>query len=158
MAWACLGWRGHGRLEFLKPGEMMNNVRYCQVLEDKLELFMTQHNSTHFFQDGAPCHRSKVVTNWFVEKPHIQLIKWQGDSPDLNPIENASAWMKMQLRESHPTNLDQLREEVKRLWVLRMEDSQILRSLVESMPKRLLEVIERGGNTVRYRKHVCYVL
>jgi hypothetical protein len=31
-----------------------------------------------------------------------------------------------------------------------MEDSQILRSLVESMPKRLLEVIERGENTTHY--------
>ncbi len=43
-----------------------------------------------------------------------------------------------------------MREEIKRLWVLRMEDSQILRSPVESMPKRLLEVIERGGNTTLY--------
>jgi hypothetical protein len=40
--------------------------------------------------------------------------------------------------------------EIKRLWVLRMEDSQILRSLVEFMPKRLLEVIERCGNTTHY--------
>jgi hypothetical protein len=55
--------------------------------------------------------------------------------------------MKMQLQESHPTNLDQLREEIKRLWVLRVEDSQIMRILMESMPKRPLEVIERGGNT-----------
>jgi hypothetical protein len=54
--------------------------------------------------------------------------------------------MKMQLQESHHTNPDQLREEIKRLGGLRMEDSQILRSLKESMPKRLLEVIERGGN------------
>jgi hypothetical protein len=40
--------------------------------------------------------------------------------------------MKMQLQESHPINLDQLREKIKRLWVLRMEDSQILRSLMYS--------------------------
>ncbi len=42
-----------GGLEFLKPGEMMNGVRYRQVLEDKLELFLAQHNTTHFLQDGA---------------------------------------------------------------------------------------------------------
>jgi hypothetical protein len=48
---------GAGGLEFLKPGEMINGVRYCQVLEDKLELFMAQNNTTHFLQDGAPCHR-----------------------------------------------------------------------------------------------------
>jgi hypothetical protein len=39
-----------------------------------------------------------------------------------------------------------------------MEDSQILRSLVESMPKRLLEVIERGGNTTYKRKNVYHML
>ena len=111
---------------------------------------MAQHNTTHFLQDGAPCHRSKVVSNWFKEKPHIQLIKWPGNSPDLNPIENVWAWMKMQLQESHLTNLDQLKEEITRLWVMRMQDSQVLRNLVESMPKRLQEVIERGGNTTHY--------
>jgi hypothetical protein len=83
-----LSWRGRGGLEFLKPGEMKNGVRYRQVLKDKLDLFMAQHNTTHFLQDGAPCHRSKLVAKWFAEKTHIQLIKWLGDSPDLNPIEN----------------------------------------------------------------------
>jgi hypothetical protein len=68
MAWACFSWRGRGGLGFLKPGETMNGVRYRQVLEDKLELFMAQHNSTHFIQDGATCHRSKVMTKWFAER------------------------------------------------------------------------------------------
>jgi hypothetical protein len=31
-----------------------------------------------------------------------------------------------------------------------MEDSQILRSLMESIPKRLMEVFEMGGNTTHY--------
>jgi hypothetical protein len=58
--------------------------------------------------------------------------------------------MKMKLQESHPTNLDQLREEIKRLWVLRMEDRQILRSLIEKMPKKLREVIARERNTTDF--------
>ncbi len=45
---------------------MMNGVRYHQVLEDKLELFIAQHNTTHFLHDGA---------KWFVEKHHFQVIK-----------------------------------------------------------------------------------
>jgi transposase len=39
------------------------------------------------------------------QHPHIQLIKWPGNSPDLNPIENVWAWMKVQLRESTVCNL-----------------------------------------------------
>jgi hypothetical protein len=31
-----------------------------------------------------------------------------------------------------------------------MDDSQILRIPMESIPKRLLEIIERGGNTTHY--------
>ena len=37
-----------------------------------------------------------------------------------------------------------------RLWTVRMADSDYLRSLVESMPRRLAEVIERGGNPTKY--------
>ena len=40
--------------------------------------------------------------------------------------------------------------EIKRLWVLRMEDSDYLKKLVESMPRRLAEVIERSGACTKY--------
>jgi hypothetical protein len=34
--------------------------------------------------------------------------------------------MKMQLKETHPTNLEELKVEIKKLWVFRMDDSQYL--------------------------------
>ena len=37
-------------------------------------------------QDGAPCHRAKVTTNFLRE--NIAVLEWPGNSPDLNPIEN----------------------------------------------------------------------
>ena len=116
MAWACFSWRGRGGLEFLKKGEMMNGVRYVQVLGDKLVPFMQIHGTTHFLQDGAPCHRAKIVSDWFKERPDIQLIKWPGNSPDFNPIENVWSWMKLQLQETHPTNLEELKEEIRKMW------------------------------------------
>ncbi len=51
MAWGCFSWRGRGGLEFLEKGEMMNGVRYRQILESKLEIFMHQHNTTHFLHN-----------------------------------------------------------------------------------------------------------
>ncbi len=111
---------------------------------------MNQYGTSHFLQDGAPCHRSKIVTAWFTERPHIQLIKWPGNSPDLNPIENVWAWMKLQLRNCNAKNLGELKQEITKLWVTKMEDLVCLKSLVESMPHRLQEVIERGGSSCHY--------
>ncbi len=128
----------------------MNGQRYLQVLEEKLEHFMRMHRTTHFLQDGAPCHRSTIVKAWFAARPDIKLIDWPGNSPDLNPIENCWSWMKGQLVNSTSTNLKELQEEIKRLWMIKMADSQYLKSLVESMPRRLAEVIERGGATTKY--------
>ena len=73
------------------------------------------------------------------------------NSPDLNPIENAWSWMKKQLSEtSTVTNMVDWKREVTELWVLRMSDSQYLQNLVESMPRRLEDVISREGNHTKY--------
>ena len=42
----------------------MNAQQYTDLLKSKLELHMTVHNSTVFMQDGAPCHRAKIVTQF----------------------------------------------------------------------------------------------
>ena len=36
-----------------------------------------------FQQDNAPCHRAKLVKNWFQEQ-NIEVIAWPANSPDLN--------------------------------------------------------------------------
>jgi hypothetical protein len=72
MVWDCFSWQDRGGLEFLKKGEMMNSQRYLSVLEDKLELFMRIHKTSHFLQDGAPC--CKVMTKWSANRPHFTLI------------------------------------------------------------------------------------
>ena len=54
---------------------------------------MNVHNTIIFMQDGAPCHRSKIVKK-FLEENHVTTLDWPGNSPDLNPIENLWAKMK----------------------------------------------------------------
>ncbi len=150
MVWGCFSWKGRGGLEFLNQGEMMNGQRYLRLLDEKLDLFMGLHNATNFLQDGAPCHKAKIVTAWFNARPHITLIKWPGNSPDLNPIENAWNWMKYQLKNINCKNMEEWKAEIRRLWTLRMDDSNYLKALVESMPRSLAEVIEREGATTKY--------
>ena len=60
-------------------------------------------------------------------------------------------WMKNQLKElSRCSNLLELRQEIIKLWTEKMEDIQYLRNLVNSMPRRLQDVIERDGGCTKY--------
>ena len=58
--------------------------------------------------------------------------------------------MKSQLRDSKATSLLQLQREITELWVLRMDNIQYLKNLVESMPRRLQAVIDGNGNLTKY--------
>ena len=46
--------------------------------------------------------------------------------------------------------MDDWKREIVKLWVTRMSDNSYLWSLVESMPRRLQEVIERDRATTKY--------
>ena len=57
---------------FLSIGIAMNGVRYCKMLEDKLEIHMTIRECNMFMQDGAPCHCSKLVSDFL--KKNIKTL------------------------------------------------------------------------------------
>ena len=71
--------------------------------------------------------------NFTVEDKRVAIGLWKGGLP------------LSKIREQL-----QLQLEITRLWVTRMENSDYLRSLVESMPRRLQEVISKAGNTTKY--------
>ena len=58
--------------------------------------------------------------------------------------------MKSQLSDSKATSLPQLQRETTKLWVLRMDNNQYLKNLVESMPRRLQAIIDGNGNLPKY--------
>ena len=43
---------------------------------------MSVHDCTIFMQNGAPCYRSIIVTDFF-RAQKITLLEWPGNSPDL---------------------------------------------------------------------------
>jgi hypothetical protein len=46
--------------------------------------------------------------------------------------------------------LDQRIKEIKRLWIIQMDNSEYLKKLMDSMPRRLEEVIARQGASTKY--------
>lgn len=100
-------------------------------------------------QDGAPAHTAKKCQEFCGQNFPNFLPKdlWPGNSPDLNPVEHL--WAKLQesvLIEPRPRNREQLIDRVQETWGQIGQD--YLRSLAESIPKRVVEVrAANGGHT-----------
>jgi transposase len=152
MVWGCFsGKMGRGGLYFLPKNCTMNGERYKKVLEDHLLPFMRIHKTTFFLQDGAPCHKSKLVMAFLKQsEKEFKIIDWPGNSPDLNPIENCWSYMKRKLKANTDiTSLPKLVEAIKLMWV---EDMAIpyFKKLADSMPKRLQMVVDAKGELTKY--------
>jgi len=68
----------------------MKSDQYIAVLQRRLIPDMQKAFSSGegiFQQDLAPCHCSKKVKK-FLSDNNIAVLKWPGNSPDVNPIEN----------------------------------------------------------------------
>ncbi len=61
--------------------------------------------------------------------------------------------MKLQLRETSCTNMKEWKNKIVKLCVISMRDSDYPKKLVESMPGRLADVIEKVGATTGYLSH-----
>ena len=126
----------------------MNGQKYLDLLKNKLELHMAVHKCSVFMQDGAPCHRAKIVTQ-FLKAQKINILDWPGNSPDLNPIENLWTNLKNKVSERQPTNAKMLEQAIKEVWVRDISPAYC-RNLVESMPRRLEAVIKAKGGPTKY--------
>ena len=101
-----------------------------------------------FQQDLAPCH-TKKVTKFFADND-IRVLEWPGNSPDLNPIENLWAIIKQRLRGKDCTTMEKLIEAIIQLWYRDPQIIQNCKNLVDSMPGRVKQVLERRGGHIRY--------
>ena len=133
---------------FLLPGTTMNGQKYLDLLKNKLELHMAVHKCSVFMQDGAPCHRAKIVAQ-FLKAQKINILDWPGNSSDLNPIENLWTILKNKVSERQPTNAKMLEQAIKEVWVRDISPAYC-RNLVESMPRRLEAVIKAKGGPTKY--------
>ena len=67
----------------------LNGEKYLDLLKNayiNLENHF-ENKKFYFIQDNAPPHRPSKISN-FLESKNIIKLKWPGNSPDLNPIEN----------------------------------------------------------------------
>ena len=127
---------------FFLPIGTINGIEYCKMLEDKLEIHMAIHECNMFMQDSAPCHCSKLVSN-FLKKKNIKT------SPHLNPIKNFWVAIKDKVADEHPTSAKDLKMAIKCIWPQTIT-AEYCKHLVHSMPCRLQAAIQNKGGHTKY--------
>jgi len=76
------------------------------------------------------------------------LPYWPAQSPDLNPIENLWSILDHNVRDRRPQNKAELFRVLQDGW--NALDRDLLRRLVDSMPRRIQAVLDNNGWPTKY--------
>ena len=146
MLWGSFSWSSVGNL--VLTNSTLNAEKYISLLTDNLDqslLKMENSNNFIFQQDNAPIHKAKKTIKYF-EDSNIELLEWPPQSPDLNPIENIWALLDKNITIENRRNRDEFFKSLVDAWNNLSLD--VLKNLVESLPRRLEAVVKsKGGNT-----------
>lgn len=149
MLWAAFGYRGKSNICFIS--NKMNAERYVELLDSELIEFAGSNygDSWIFQQDNAPIHNARHTKKFFEER-NIPVLKWPAVSPDLNPIENLWGILSKAVYNNGRQfdNLKSLKTAIVEEWA--KLDEEILRRLIDSMPRRITSVQINRGNHTKY--------
>jgi transposase len=146
--WGCVSSQGVGILE--KIDGNMDAAKYVEILQNNLLASaekMGLENDFIFQQDNDSKHKSKLASNYFSENL-INVMKWPSYSPDLNVIEHIWAYVKKKYNQDPAKNRSEIFEKIQKIWS--EIPSTFTKKLVDSIYKRLSEVIRKRGGVTRY--------
>ena len=97
--------------------------------------------------DNDPKHKSKLVTENLAER-NINVLDHPPQSPDFNPIEHFWDEIGRQVQKRHVSNRKRLKKEIEAVWETLLPETT--QKLVESISRRLAEVIKNNGGHIHY--------
>lgn len=147
MFWGCISLYGQG--ELIKVTGTLKGASYAQLLSQSIpgSSLILNRRFSWLLQDHASCHDTVGVTD-VIRSLGLERLNSPSNSPDLNPIESLWGYWKDKVRSRHPQNLVQLEQYAIEEW--RNIPLEIVRSYIENMAKRLLEVYRMRGEYTKY--------
>lgn len=146
--WGAIGWNGVSELKLVRGN--LNAAEYQEsIIHDIQEVGQSiaiPQCRFVFQQDNAPAH-SAQSTQRFLSDEGCRTLPWCGNSPDLNPIENAWAVVARAVNYN-VSSKDELFRNVCEAWS--QIDVSYLRRLYKSMPRRMAAVVAARGGSTRY--------
>lgn len=96
--------------------------------------------------DGAPAHTAHS-TKYFLRSRNIQYLQdWPPNSPDLNPIENTWAWLKLHVCRQHPSTAADLWRKAQQVW-RKLNKDKCAKYMRSFNRRKQLCVQRKGGHT-----------
>lgn len=115
--WAAVSWDTKFPLRFYKHGLKANE--YIEILEHNLLPHYPQRTANrryYFAHDNATPHVAQSTVN-FLEQQHIPLLSnWPPNTPELNPVDKAWAWIKHVVQQQYPQTQAQLETSIEQAW------------------------------------------
>ena len=146
MVWGCFSGQGVGSLDLIDG--IMDKKVFTDILIEELQYsadLMGIGDNFVFQQDNDPKHTSGLAKNWLTDNG-IECLEWVAQSPDMNPIENLWKILDESVPLRQRTNKKRFFEALKKEWY--SMDKDLLKRLVDSVPRRLNDVIKaKGGPT-----------
>jgi hypothetical protein len=101
-----------------------------------------------YLLDGASPHTARSTADFMCDKGIRIIADWPPYSPDLNPIENAWAWLKQQLYAQQYASLEAMWEAAQAIWA--SMPLSMCQNLMNSIATRKAVCIARGGGHTGY--------
>ena len=150
MVWGAISVHGPSRLHIVEG--TMNGAKYISMLNSRLLPQIRnwfEQEPCIFQQDSAPCHTAKAVYAWF-KTNKIKVLKWPGNSPDMNPIESMWNQLKDEIHNVPITTKVQLIERLIQVWFHSPNIRKMCQDLIKEMPKRVEALKNAKGGQTKY--------
>ena len=149
MVWGVFSYKFKPNLFFLEG--KIDSKKYIKMIKNHFLEFIRDNQIENYIfqQDNCSIHVSKYSLRKF-EELEIPLLPWPSKSHDLNPMENLwSILVKEVYRENLVfDSIYELKNSIINAW--EKIDSSTLKNLCNSMENRLINVIKRDGDFIKF--------
>lgn len=149
MVWGAISKSGSLRLVCMEGS--INAETYVDMLENDFFNMVEDNLPDDFIwmHDNAPPHVA-LLTKGYLERKGITTMEWPPMSPDLNPIENIWSMLQKEVYKEKKVykNTTDLWDAIVSAW--HAIPLEVFQNLYDSIPGRLIKVLEEKGERISY--------